>query len=234
MPHRGNIGGWKFQSTLPVGGATLTHLRYSCMISISIHAPRGGSDQKADVGLAAGVISIHAPRGGSDRFFPIINQTHNDFNPRSPWGERHDWTDAAARELYEFQSTLPVGGATAWQALHGEDKLFQSTLPVGGATVLVGIVSHQPNDFNPRSPWGERLVCPLVLDEFHDFNPRSPWGERHESRHLLPGAVRISIHAPRGGSDPMAAAISRALAIFQSTLPVGGATSHNNFCFQAV
>ena len=33
-----------FQSTLPVGGATLSMLRPADQNNISIHAPRGGSD----------------------------------------------------------------------------------------------------------------------------------------------------------------------------------------------
>ncbi|MDY4754099.1 MAG: hypothetical protein SO355_01975, partial [Candidatus Faecousia sp.] len=57
---------------------------------ISIHAPRGGSDGEATRKLIQENISIHAPRGGSDA---------QDSQPQLP---------AAA-----FQSTLPVGGATA-------------------------------------------------------------------------------------------------------------------------
>ena len=34
-----------FQSTLPVGGATLHDTNQPCSACISIHAPRGGSDQ---------------------------------------------------------------------------------------------------------------------------------------------------------------------------------------------
>ena len=37
--------------------------------------------------------------------------------------------------------------------------------------------------------------------------------------------MEISIHAPRGGSDPEVSFITIFFAIFQSTLPVGGATS---------
>ena len=81
--------GVKFQSTLPVGGATRIVGHYQEIIDISIHAPRGGSDGGATaseqsakafqstlpVGGATctqsylytwGGISIHAPRGGSD------------------------------------------------------------------------------------------------------------------------------------------------------------------------
>ena len=37
-----------FQSTLPVGGATKVIFDRDVLINISIHAPRGGSDRKAD------------------------------------------------------------------------------------------------------------------------------------------------------------------------------------------
>ena len=99
---------------------------------------------------------------------------------------------------------------------------FQSTLPVGGATQKC-VKLGQYNDFNPRSPWGERLVKTLRIRQNHDFNPRSPWGERpfpidykgnadvFQSTLPVGGAtgedieypewVEISIHAPRGGSD---------------------------------
>ena len=56
----------KFQSTLPVGGATFER---------SLHA----SDY---------IISIHAPRGGSDFYKRIACASKRYFNPRSPWGER--------------------------------------------------------------------------------------------------------------------------------------------------
>ena len=104
----------RFQSTLPVGGATeAVHLGRTTT-PISIHAPRGGSDHRGrrhrqrlagfqstlPVGGATGNlfvtavakdISIHAPRGGSDRFPPRYSGSCKHFNPRSPWGER-PWT----------------------------------------------------------------------------------------------------------------------------------------------
>ena len=124
------------------------------------------------------LISIHAPRGGSDATGIRGVKSINDFNPRSPWGERPG-RSLASWHILRFQSTLPVGGATvskanseaaAWISIHaprgGSDftavctgydgRKFQSTLPVGGATVF-GI-------------WLVKVVI-------------------------------ISIHAPRGGSD---------------------------------
>ena len=56
-------------------------------------------------------ISIHAPRGGSDYFALFLICTGFHFNPRSPWGERPIETLTVAM-IVAFQSTLPVGGAT--------------------------------------------------------------------------------------------------------------------------
>ena len=56
----------KFQSTLPVGGATATIFDNQALLNISIHAPRGGSDGQRQTTSFPSWISIHAPRGGSD------------------------------------------------------------------------------------------------------------------------------------------------------------------------
>ena len=56
----------KFQSTLPVWGATCKLASALDCTVISIHAPRVGSDlQRRSSGAESG-ISIHAPRVGSD------------------------------------------------------------------------------------------------------------------------------------------------------------------------
>ena len=78
-------------------------------------------------------ISIHAPRGGSDGLLWNGRGISSNFNPRSPWGERLLQIFADAGTLV-FQSTLPVGGATKPTFLQRNLTEFQSTLPVGGAT----------------------------------------------------------------------------------------------------
>ena len=56
-----------FQSTLPVRGATTPKRPLSCCLTISIHAPRAGSDQPSRAIVSNPlIISIHAPRAGSD------------------------------------------------------------------------------------------------------------------------------------------------------------------------
>ena len=124
---------------------------------ISIHAPRGGSDQDGDVLSSLDfLISIHAPRGGSDCTAMI---------PR-----------AAA---VAFQSTLPVGGATAF-------------LPSGLPVTRISIHA-------PRGGSDAQIIISIKND-------------------------CISIHAPRGGSDLYCSSVQLYFFLFQSTLPVGGAT----------
>ena len=144
-----------------------------------------------------GLISIHAPRGGSDPLYPSQPLPYTYFNPRSPWGERH-------------------GGPIT--------KLLSS-------------------DFNPRSPWGERPRGRRALSPSANFNPRSPWGERlflglfrvlffifqstlpvggaTSLRHAIFRVAKISIHAPRGGSDQIGIQIVQLFGNFNPRSPWG-------------
>ena len=124
---------------------------------ISIHAPRGGSDHDKGIPPVFGYqISIHAPRGGSDR------------NPL----QRSD--------VYgQFQSTLPVGGATQQASQPNNPNLY----------------------FNPRSPWGERLEVVVDMAGLLKFQSTLPVGGATVLWGLSPPHPLISIHAPRGGSD---------------------------------
>ena len=63
------------------------------------------------------------------------------------------------------------------------------------------VASARSHDFNPRSPHGERPAAGQHGSAGRYFNPRSPHGERHHHAHGGKQLVRISIHAPRTGSD---------------------------------
>ena len=56
-------------------------------------------------------ISIHAPRTGSDSLLQQNGRTGRHFNPRSPHGERHVGFNLQVTQI-RFQSTLPARGAT--------------------------------------------------------------------------------------------------------------------------
>ena len=100
----------KFQSTLPLRGATVgllfdgvvrrisihTPLAGSdlllhapkCKVNISIHTPLAGSDfYLREIG-ASTIISIHTPLAGSDPDFWRMLWRRTNFNPHSPCGER--------------------------------------------------------------------------------------------------------------------------------------------------
>ena len=124
------------------------------------------------------IISIHAPRAGSDFLLSCTAWPFSNFNPRSPCGERPT-RGSRKRSAAKFQSTLPVRGATTHTIKLAHGAKFQSTLPVRGATQARARLWTLSKNFNPRSPCGER-------------------------RHIISIytiARRISIHAPRAGSD---------------------------------
>ena len=122
------------------------------------------------------------------------------FNPRSPCGER-PVTSRNARFVGVFQSTLPVWGATHQNPQLSDHPRFQSTLPVWGATTI------------------RRL--PPMTPVFQSTLP--VWGATASSfaSHCI---TRISIHAPRVGSDRANRDGLNVTIKFQSTLPVWGAT----------
>ena len=106
----------------------------------------------------------------------------------------------------------------------GEVSKFQSTLPVRGATLPMGDLTCPMDYFNPRSPCGERHYS-LTIYYYEDIfqstlpvrgaTPCSPFyhilGAKFQSTLPVRGATllflpflqvfRISIHAPRAGSD---------------------------------
>ena len=163
--------------------------------------PARGATTAIGYDPANAVISIHAPRTGSDPTEFVALFTIPNFNPRSPHGERQKGRNGALSLTY----------------------------------------------FNPRSPHGERLYRNLLMEYIDNFNPRSPHGERLGNNSLLQisiifqstlpargatvmtnaqfSSLRISIHAPRTGSDPCDGGYFAASFAFQSTLPARGATA---------
>ena len=136
---------------------------------------------------------------GSDAESLVYLDAKENFNPRSPHGERRrveKFVDLCMISIHaprmgsdivhhkrhlnpEFQSTLPAWGATREGITPETRYIFQSTLPAWGATA------------------GYKAICAMV----DNFNPRSPHGERPERLLDERQSIVISIHAPRMGSD---------------------------------
>ena len=145
-------------------------------------------------------ISIHAPRTGSDRrVLPCVPAVRH-FNPRSPHGERQR-TRTRRSSSWTFQSTLPARGATQRRALLKYEQAFQSTLPARGATVSSAAGTGKGNTFQSTLP------ARGATDSHHEalfpagisiHAPRTG-SDLHSTR--TPPRRDISIHAPRTGSD---------------------------------
>ena len=191
-----------FQSTLPVGGATVSfQSRHDFQGYFNPRSPWGERRFCKWIETLPHSISIHAPRGGSDLIVMRLAGADANFNPRSPWGERLCLLPIVLCGT-NFNPRSPWGERQGHESeFTGGDEIFQSTLPVGGATTTRGHTRRLSGNFNPRSPWGERRVRFLQFQANRYFNPRSPWGERQPPPLAMLYPFSISIHAPRGGSD---------------------------------
>ena len=193
----------KFQSTLPVRGATAMRSgRFSSGRFQSTHPagdtgtslfqstlPVRGATRIQEVNSMSEKISIHAPRAGSDEEAIEYLKEFQHFNPRSPCGERHRASGDCTLKIY-FNPRSPCGERRCRSCAVGENQ----------------------HDFNPRSPCGERPGMALRGHGAQLF----PEERRYPSfQSTLPvrGATlalaesdyrgRISIHAPRAGSDAL-------------------------------
>ena len=153
-------------------------------------------------------------------------------------------------QMSEFQSTLPVRGATAAIQRMGEHKIFQSTLPVRGATFYRGLVNASDFNFNPRPPCGERLgyTCTggtgggisihapragsdVIFSPSSSircyFNPRPPCGERPGGARRWRCLPHFNPRPPCGERRCWRITRRKPPLGFQSTPPVRGATAHS-------
>ena len=190
--------GLRFQSTLPARGATYSFLAARRHSSISIHAPRTGSDEYIhrrtfkrtanfnprsphgerlqSIWHTAGSfhISIHAPRTGSDQLYELGMLSPTQFQSTLPARGATLLMPFTAM-LAIFQSTLPARGATACEAVQVAAMcVFQSTLPARGATRKLLATLSARSHFNPRSPHGERPLNAYGITETKAFQSTLP------------------------------------------------------------
>ena len=122
-----------FQSTLPVGGATPKVKQKISPQLFQSTLPVGGATWILLAWVASvPVISIHAPRGGSDAVSRNVAVKQGNFNPRSPWGERHMPT------LYVSHGVMisihaPRGGSDDAQARYNRLVDISIHAPRGGS-----------------------------------------------------------------------------------------------------
>ena len=170
-------------------------------VTISIHALLAESDFSSCLSFSLSSISIHALLAESDGNGGDVFKRLVYFNPRSPCGERPLWTfssfvnldisiHALLAESDDTPETVIVCELISIHALLAESDgrsgsgksrslKFQSTLSLRRATHIPAKWASRPQNFNPRSPCGERrFPGPSNWYGVGNFNPRSPCGER--------------------------------------------------------
>ena len=101
-------------------------------------------------------ISIHTPLAGSDLA-----------------------VDRQGPAIFEFQSTLPLRGATQPRKYMTNLFLISIHTPLAGSDNTKITATTSMTNFNPHSPCGERRCgIVLTLTPMNYFNPHSPCGER--------------------------------------------------------
>ena len=170
---------------------------------ISIHAPRVGSDDKPDGKHAynpAFLSTLPAWGATLTSFWETTQMRISIHAPRVG----SDCDLCPLMETYaRFLSTLPAWGATGTNvSAVGQGIAFLSTLPAWGATSVLGVPSIDGRFLSTLPAWGAT------------FRQGSAYDIR----------TKISIHAPRVGSDLGIIRNRPTAQGFLSTLPAWGAT----------
>ncbi len=217
----------RFQSTLPVRGATYRHVPnhrpepyfnprspcgerpppWSCLsgqrTDFNPRSPCGERPDNWRGGLTWVGISIHAPRAGSDKCFPRPRVVQVGISIHAPRAGSDDCTPRAALPSTNFNPRSPCGERPRLPFLPRTFRAFQSTLPVRGATRLQGSVYFSALGISIHAPragsdnMDRRGAACLSNISIHA--PRA--GSDDDYPTVTMAADGISIHAPRAGSD---------------------------------
>ncbi len=147
-----------FQSSLPAWGAA-----WPCWASRSPHgiyfnprSPHGERRLGLDVSVVLQPISILAPRMGSGPIIFFVSAPMRYFNPRSPHGERPVLVIQHVVECIISILAPRMGSGFPARSHRTPLRRFQSSLPAWGAATRPVQLRILPDNFNPRSPHGER------------------------------------------------------------------------------
>ena len=120
-----------------------------------------------------------------------------------------------------FLSTLPARGATSRPTIHPRRCGFLSTLPARGATTSRPRLPASAWNFYPRSPRGERPFFTGRTSTAWPFLSTLPARGATYCPECRADVYRISIHAPREGSDKFAGSCPGPAAHFYPRSPRG-------------
>jgi len=190
----------RFQSTLPLRGATRPTRRRWCLGRISIHTPLAGSDHTScRVSSTPKYFNPHSPCGERPKR-ARSRRPQPYFNPHSPCGERlllHGgiWTGIT------ISIHTPLAGSDVTDTAAAEHGRISIHTPLAGSDKCGTGSSWTCRNFNPHSPCGERRASGPSTTVSVLFQSTLPLrGATTKSSEFF--SVRIiSIHTPLAGSD---------------------------------
>ena len=127
--------------------------------------------------------------------------------------------------ILEFQSTLPLRGATFSMRLVQHIVSISIHTPLAGSDGTARPWSRPCGNFNPHSPCGERRGRRSSCLPSSYFNPHSPCGERRRPAPTGRLPSDFNPHSPCGERRSSGSLGFGYRSKFQSTLPLRGATA---------
>ena len=213
-----------FLSTLPARGATRSRPP-PCLDTINFYprSPRGERLQHSRPRLWGRNFYPRSPRGERLNPLPTFTESQGFLSTLPARGA----TDPAnwMGKLAVFLSTLPARGATDRGGVHQARRGISIHAPREGSDVLLSLLKDAIIEFLSTLPARGATAsrcCPSPMTSY--FYPRSPRGERLAVLAVFQRHDRISIHAPREGSDDSSLEVVLYYWQFLSTLPARGAT----------
>ncbi len=168
--------------------------------SFNPRAPRGARRSGVGKFWPRLSVSIHAPRAGRDNKSACPFAGNRRFNPRAPRGARPEGRATAAASG-RVSIHAPRAGRDTDVDYETEDESVSIHAPRAGRDSGSRIISPDVSRFNPRAPRGARLR------RFARGNPLSKFQSTRPARGATWNGIQqrmdegVSIHAPRAGRD---------------------------------
>ena len=172
-------------------------------------------------------ISIHTPLAGSDGTARPWSRPCGNFNPHSPCGERQ-YAYRHPSVKVEISIHTPLAGSDeAGAAVLVKADVISIHTPLAGSDPSQSPASgyDRISIHTPLAGSDSPSASTAPIRQY--FNPHSPCGERLRVCCAQSECRSISIHTPLAGSDRTMTPIRPLARLFQSTLPLRGATPSN-------
>ena len=200
-------------------------LLFFLLFSISIHTPHAGSDIHNTKEVLYYEISIHTPHAGSDFHFPFHVSGNSCISIHTPHAGSDQFIGICFLCLFISIHTPHAGSDLMALSKNGCLLLFQSTLPMRGATVFFEFLSRLISLFQSTLPMRGATVSLMILSMYIFISIHTPHAGSDTGLSIGGNMVpEISIHTPHAGSDHIFTINGFPKSLFQSTLPMRGAT----------